>query len=80
MDLVSELASLDSVLDEHLRSATVSENTPKTIQNELLDCMYDVYKQTLMEEIKKAHFVSVKANKTIDISCVSQFCHIAAIC
>jgi hypothetical protein len=27
LDLVSELASLDSVLDEHLRSATVSKNT-----------------------------------------------------
>jgi hypothetical protein len=27
LDLVSKLASLGSVLDEHLRCATVSENT-----------------------------------------------------
>jgi esterase/lipase superfamily enzyme len=42
LDLVSELTSLDSVLDEHLRRATVSKNTSKTIQNKLLDCMYEV--------------------------------------
>jgi hypothetical protein len=62
-----------SVLDEHLRSATVSKNTSKAIQNELLDCMNEVYKQTLMEEIQNANFVSIQADKTTDISCTSQF-------
>jgi hypothetical protein len=33
LDLVSELSNLDSVLGERLRSATVSKNTSKTIQN-----------------------------------------------
>jgi hypothetical protein len=70
---VSELASLDSVLDEHLRSATVSNNTSKTIQNDLLDCMYEVYEQTLMEEIQNANFVSIQADETTDISCMCQF-------
>jgi predicted nucleotidyltransferase len=73
LDLVSELASSDSILDEHLCSATVSKNTTKTIQNELLDCMYEVYKQTLMEEIQNANFVSIQADETTDISCMSQF-------
>jgi hypothetical protein len=49
------------------------QKTPKTIQNELLGCMYEVYKQTLMEEIQNANFVSIKANETTDISCMSQF-------
>jgi hypothetical protein len=66
---VSELTKLDSVLDEHLRSATVS----KTIHNELLDCMYEVYKQTLMEEIQNANIISIQADETTDISCMSQF-------
>jgi Ethanolamine utilization protein EutJ (predicted chaperonin) len=70
---VSELASLVTVLDEHLRSATVSKNTSKTIQNELLDCMYEVYKQTLMEEMQNANVVSIQADKTTDVSCMSQF-------
>jgi hypothetical protein len=33
LDLESELASLDSVLGEHLRSDTVSKNTSRAIQN-----------------------------------------------
>jgi hypothetical protein len=51
----------------------VSENISKTIQNELLDCMNEVYKQTLMEEIQNANVVSIQADKTTDISCMSQF-------
>jgi hypothetical protein len=79
LDLVSELKMLDSVLDEHLRSATVSKTHKKTIQNELLDCMYEVYKQTLIEEIQNSSFISIQADERTDISCIS-VCHIAAIC
>jgi hypothetical protein len=35
--------------------------------------MYDVYKQTLMEEIQNVNFVSIEADDTTDISCMSQF-------
>jgi hypothetical protein len=49
------------------------KNTSKTIQNELLDCMNEVYKQTLMEEIQNANFLSIQTDKTTDISCMSQF-------
>jgi hypothetical protein len=34
--------------------------------------MYEVYKQTLMEEIQNANFVSIQADETTDISCMSQ--------
>jgi hypothetical protein len=73
LDLVSELARLSSVLDEHLCSATESEKTLKTIQNKLLDCMNEVYKQTLTKEIQNANFVSIQGDKTTDISFISQF-------
>lgn len=72
LDLVSEIASLDSILSEHLRNATVSKNTSKTIQNELLDCMYEVYRETILKEIQDAKFVAVQADETTDISCMSQ--------
>jgi hypothetical protein len=35
--------------------------------------MYEVFKQTLMEEIQNANFVSIQAGETTDISCMSQF-------
>jgi hypothetical protein len=35
--------------------------------------MYEIYKQTLMEEIQNANFVSIQADETTDISCMSQF-------
>jgi hypothetical protein len=35
--------------------------------------MYEEYKQTLMEEIQNANFVSIEADETTDISCTSQF-------
>jgi hypothetical protein len=35
--------------------------------------MYEVYKQTLTEEIQNANFVSIQADETTDISCMSQF-------
>jgi hypothetical protein len=72
-NLASQLANLDSVLDEHLCNNTVSKKHLKTIRNQLLDCMYEVYKQTLIKEIQNANFVSIQADETTDISCMSQY-------
>jgi hypothetical protein len=35
--------------------------------------MYEVYKQTLIEEIQNANFVSIQADETTEISRMSQF-------
>jgi hypothetical protein len=69
---VSQLASLDSVLDEHLCTAAMSKYISKTIQNKLLDCMYEVYMQALLEEIQNVNFISVQADEMTDILCMSQ--------
>jgi hypothetical protein len=58
---VSELASLDGVLDQLFCSATVPKNIQNIIQNELLDFMYDLYKRWR------------KFNEATDLSCMSQF-------
>jgi hypothetical protein len=35
--------------------------------------MYEVYKQILMEKIQNANILSIQADKTTNISCMSQF-------
>lgn len=62
------VASLDAVLHEHLQTATVFKGTSKTAQNELLDCMLSVLRECITEEIRSANFVSIQADKTMDIS------------
>jgi hypothetical protein len=50
------------------------QNKPqKQIQTELLDCIYEVYKQTLVEEIQNINFVSIQTDETTGISRMSQF-------
>jgi hypothetical protein len=39
-----------------------------TIQNELLDCIYNVHREALQEDINKAMFVYAQADETTDIS------------
>ncbi|XP_071371303.1 zinc finger MYM-type protein 1-like [Centroberyx affinis] len=66
--LVDLVASLDSVLDEHLKTATVFKGTSKTVQNELLDCMLSVLKDYILEEVKNADYLAIQADETTDIS------------
>ena len=57
--LINFTAALDSALSQHLESATVFKGTSKTIQNELLDIMYETAKNEINKEINKAKFVAV---------------------
>ena len=52
--LVDFVASLDNVLEEHLKTATVFKGTSKKVQNELLDCMSSVVRSYIQEEVKNA--------------------------
>lgn len=66
--LVDLVASLDSVLEEHLQNATVFKGTSKTIQNELLDCMLSVLRAYIVDEVRAAEFLSIQADETTDIA------------
>ncbi|XP_033986973.1 zinc finger MYM-type protein 1-like [Trematomus bernacchii] len=68
LGLVNLLASLDSVLEDHLKTATVFKGTSKTVQNELLDCMLSVCKDYILEEVKNASYLVIQADETTDIS------------
>ena len=50
----------------------VAKYTSKTSQNDLLDCMLEIYGQKLAVEISQASFVAVQADKTTDVACVNQ--------
>ena len=73
LDLLDHIAKLDSILHDHLESATVAKHTSKTIHNKLLDCMYQVYFDELKNDINNLNFVAIQADETTDVSCVSQF-------
>ena len=70
--MVDFVAELDGVFIEHLATATVFKGTSKTIQNELLQCMYEVYLDQAAKEIEQCDFIDVKADETTDVSCKYQ--------
>ena len=73
LELVDMMAQTDHVLRDHLESSTVSKGTSKTIQNDLLNCIYDIYIKHVKNEIENVQYVAVQADDTTDISCNSQF-------
>ena len=68
LGLVNFTAALDSVLNQHLESATVFKGTSRTVQNELLDSMFTTLQCTIQKEIEQADFVAVVADDTTDVS------------
>ncbi len=53
LGLINFTASLDSVLSEHLETATVFKGTSKTVQNELLEIMNKVAQSIIIDKIKE---------------------------
>ncbi|XP_072014887.1 zinc finger MYM-type protein 1-like [Amphiura filiformis] len=70
--LVDFVAEIDNIMADHLEHSTIFKGTSKTIQNELLDTMYEVYLDEMKNEIKQANFISIQADETTDVSCKCQ--------
>lgn len=66
--LINFTSTLDEILKEHLKTATVFQGRSKDIQNDLLECMLEVCHDKIREEISAADFVSIIADETTDIS------------
>lgn len=66
--LVDLVASLDNVLEDHLKTVTVFKGTSKTVQKELLDCMLSVLKTHILGEVNHADYLAIQADETTDIS------------
>lgn len=68
LGLINYTAELDKTLKEHLESSTVFKGTSKEIQNDLLDCIFEVYREIVFKEINEADFLGVIADETTDVS------------
>ena len=66
--LVNFASKLDSDLKHHLETSAVFKGVSKTIQNEILDCLLQIYHEEIRTEIRKASFVAVMADDTTDLS------------
>ncbi|GLV36317.1 uncharacterized protein CBL_08811 [Carabus blaptoides fortunei] len=67
-ELIDFTSELDSIMKEHLESATVFKGTPKTVQNEILNSMLEVCRQEIAEQINKVDFLAIQCDETTDIS------------
>lgn len=73
IDMLTMKAETDPELKEHLAKSNVTKYTSKDSQNELLDCIFSVYSEFILEEVRSAPFLSVQADEATDIVRVSQF-------
>ena len=72
LDLLDIMAETDTILHQHLASSTVAKYTSNNSQNELLECMYNVYREHVTEEIKSSKFLALQADEATDASHKSQ--------
>ncbi|KAJ1186241.1 hypothetical protein NDU88_003024 [Pleurodeles waltl] len=70
--LVDFVSSIDSAKEAHLKSATVSKGTSKTIQNELLDCILEVIRETIVQQLRSTDYLAIQADGTTDVSTKTQ--------
>src|SRR5215469_14427780 len=66
--LINFASKLDPDLRSHLETNTVFKGVSKTIQNEILDCLLQIYYDNIKKEIKDAPFLAVMADDTTDAS------------
>ncbi|GBP17383.1 Zinc finger MYM-type protein 1 [Eumeta japonica] len=69
IDFVSEI---DLAVKQYLSSSTVFKGTPKTIQNDILDAIYEVCKSEIQKEITNAEFIAIQADESTDCSTIQQ--------
>ena len=67
-ELIDFSSEMDTILKEHLNSATIFKGTSKTIQNELLGSMLEVCRHEIKEQIKVSDFLAIQCDETTDIS------------
>jgi len=66
--LIDLVGSIDSAMKERKKDSTVFKGTSKTIQNELLECMLEVCRDKIKEEINQSDFIALMADDTTDVS------------
>jgi hypothetical protein len=72
LEIAKYTRKFDLAFDSHMQEPHLFKGTPKTVQNELLQCMLDVCRQHITDEIRKSSFLSLMADDTTDVSSQAQ--------
>ncbi|KAJ1179402.1 hypothetical protein NDU88_004636 [Pleurodeles waltl] len=70
--LVDLIGSIDREMETRLASVAVLKGTSKTIQNELLECMLEIIRSYIVQELKTTDFVAIQADDTTDVASKTQ--------
>lgn len=67
------LAKYDNNLSDHLSSAAKNARylSPQ-VQNEMIDCLGEVIRSTLVSNVNQSKFISIMADETTDVSTIEQ--------
>ena len=80
LELLNLLAQNESVIRDHLQSASTFKGTSAEIQNELIEVITSVVKDKIKSEIQECAFLSIQVDETLDVSCKSQLSIIFRYC
>lgn len=69
IDFVSEI---DLAMKQHLTGSSVFKGTSKSIQNDILDAIYEVCKNEIKIQIKESQFIAIQADESTDCSTIQQ--------
>ncbi|XP_072375763.1 zinc finger MYM-type protein 1-like, partial [Diabrotica undecimpunctata] len=78
--LINFTAELDKTLAQHLEESTVFKGISKEIQNDILDCMLELWQDKILEEIGESPYLAVMADETTDISAKLQMVVVFRYC
>ena len=70
--LLNYASNLDNDIKKHLEESIVFKGVSSTIQNELLECVLEVYRNKIICEVSKAQFIAVIADETTDVAVQNQ--------
>ena len=70
--LLSFAGTLNKDVSDHLENSTVFKGNSATIQNEILECVLQVYKNKVIAQVSEAPFIAVIADETTDVSVQNQ--------
>ncbi|XP_078539192.1 zinc finger MYM-type protein 1-like [Lissotriton helveticus] len=66
--MVDLSASLDHEMEACLANVAVLKGTAKTIQNELLECMLQIIRSYIVQQLKTTDFVAIQVDDTTDVA------------
>ena len=65
-------SNLDKDISDHLENSTVFKGHSATIQNEILECFLQIYKNKVIAQVSEASFIAIIADETTGVSVQNQ--------